>query len=131
MGSTAVALVTPKPWVVGLLARQYWSVGGPSDRSNVSQLLPQHPEKPVPDGPEHADDHPGALGASAKCMLLVNDNAGTSLPGCPIFQASRKTGLTRRPGEFSSAGKPVSQDNPAREMVWIERGEFRMGSDVH
>jgi hypothetical protein len=41
MGPTAVALVTPKPWVVGILARQLWSVAGPSDRSNVSQLLLQ------------------------------------------------------------------------------------------
>ena len=71
MGPTAVALVTPKPWVVGILARQYWSVGGPNDRSNVSQLLLQQPEKRrARDGPEHADDHPGALGASAKCMLF-------------------------------------------------------------
>jgi hypothetical protein len=41
MGPTAVALVTPKPWVVGILARQLWSVAGPSDRPNVSQLLLQ------------------------------------------------------------------------------------------
>ena len=25
----------------------------------------------------------------------------------------------------------MRQDNPAREMVWIEAGEFRMGSDAH
>jgi len=41
IGPTAVALVTPKPWVVGILARQLWSVAGPTDRSNVSQLLLQ------------------------------------------------------------------------------------------
>jgi len=41
MGPTGVALVTPKPWVVGILARQLWSVAGPSDRSNVSQPLLQ------------------------------------------------------------------------------------------
>jgi putative membrane protein len=41
IGPTGVALVTPKPWVVGMLARQLWSVAGPSDRSNVSQLLLQ------------------------------------------------------------------------------------------
>lgn len=41
MGPTAVALIMPKPWVVGILARQLWSVAGPSDRSNVSQLLLQ------------------------------------------------------------------------------------------
>ena len=41
MGPGAVALVMPKPWVIGVLARQLWSVAGPSDRSNVSQLLLQ------------------------------------------------------------------------------------------
>jgi hypothetical protein len=41
MGPVAVALVTPKPWVVGIYARQLWSVVGPSDRANVSQLLLQ------------------------------------------------------------------------------------------
>jgi hypothetical protein len=37
----AAALVMPKPWVVGILARQLWSVAGPSNRPNVSQLLLQ------------------------------------------------------------------------------------------
>jgi hypothetical protein len=41
MGPAAVALVMPKPWVVGILARQLWSVAGPSNRPNVSQLLLQ------------------------------------------------------------------------------------------
>jgi hypothetical protein len=41
MGPGAVALVMPKPWVIGVLARQLWSVAGPTDRSNVSQLLLQ------------------------------------------------------------------------------------------
>jgi len=41
MGPTAVALVTPKPWVAGVLARQLWSVAGPSDRPNVNQFLLQ------------------------------------------------------------------------------------------
>ena len=41
IGPTAVALVTPKPWVVGILAHQLWSVAGSSDRSYVSQLLLQ------------------------------------------------------------------------------------------
>ena len=41
MGPAAVALVMPKPWVIGTLVRQLWSVAGPSDRPNVSQLLLQ------------------------------------------------------------------------------------------
>jgi hypothetical protein len=41
MGPAAVALVTPKPLVMGTLVRQLWSVAGPSNRSNVSQLLLQ------------------------------------------------------------------------------------------
>jgi hypothetical protein len=41
MGPGAVALAMPKPWVIGVLARQLWSVAGPNDRSNVSQLLLQ------------------------------------------------------------------------------------------
>jgi hypothetical protein len=34
-------MTMPTPCVVGILARQLWSVGGPADRSNVSQLLSQ------------------------------------------------------------------------------------------
>jgi hypothetical protein len=41
MGPAAVALTMPKPWVIGALARQLWSVAGPSDRPNVSQFLLQ------------------------------------------------------------------------------------------
>ena len=41
IGPAAVALVMPKPWVIGTLVRQLWSVAGPSDRPNVSQLLLQ------------------------------------------------------------------------------------------
>jgi hypothetical protein len=41
MGPAAVALMIPKPWVIGTLVRQLWSVTGPSNRPNVSQLLLQ------------------------------------------------------------------------------------------
>jgi hypothetical protein len=41
MGPAAVSLIMPKPWVIGVLARQLWSVEGPQGRSNVSQLLLQ------------------------------------------------------------------------------------------
>jgi hypothetical protein len=41
MGPGAVALVMPKPWVIGLLARQLWSVAGEGGRPEVSQLLLQ------------------------------------------------------------------------------------------
>ncbi len=41
MGPGAVALVMPKPWVIGILGRQLWSVAGPSSRKDVSQLLLQ------------------------------------------------------------------------------------------
>jgi hypothetical protein len=41
IGPIVVGLVMPKPWVIGILARQLWSVAGPSDRSSVSQLLLQ------------------------------------------------------------------------------------------
>jgi hypothetical protein len=38
-GPTAVILVQPKPWTLGLLGRQLWSFSGDSERSDVSQLL--------------------------------------------------------------------------------------------
>jgi hypothetical protein len=38
-GPTAVALVTPKPWVIGGLVRNIWSFAGESDRENVNQFL--------------------------------------------------------------------------------------------
>jgi hypothetical protein len=41
MGPAAVALIMPKPWVVGILGRQLWSVAGPSSRKDVNQLLLQ------------------------------------------------------------------------------------------
>ena len=41
MGPAAVSLIMPKPWVIGVLARQLWSVEVPQGRSNVSQLLLQ------------------------------------------------------------------------------------------
>jgi hypothetical protein len=41
IGPGAVALVMPKPWVIGILGRQLWSVAGPASRKDVSQLLLQ------------------------------------------------------------------------------------------
>jgi len=38
-GPTAVVLVQPKPWSLGLLGRQLWSFAGDSDRNTVSQML--------------------------------------------------------------------------------------------
>lgn len=41
IGPAAVGLVMPKPWVVGLLARQLFSVVGPRGRTDVNQTLLQ------------------------------------------------------------------------------------------
>jgi len=41
MGPEAVALVIPRPFLIGVLVHQIWSVAGPSDRPDVSQLLIQ------------------------------------------------------------------------------------------
>ena len=38
-GPTAVVLVQPKPWTLGILGRQLWSFAGDSDRNTVSQML--------------------------------------------------------------------------------------------
>jgi len=38
-GPTAVVLIQPKPWTIGLLGRQLWSFAGDSDRKSVNQLL--------------------------------------------------------------------------------------------
>jgi len=40
-GPAAVALITPAPWVAGVLVRQLWSFAGDDDRKDVSQLLVQ------------------------------------------------------------------------------------------
>jgi hypothetical protein len=40
-GPTAIALVQPGPWTIGMLARQIWSFAGASDRSNVNQTVLQ------------------------------------------------------------------------------------------
>jgi hypothetical protein len=41
VGPAAVGLVMPKPWVIGLLARQLFSIVGPSGRTDVNQTLLQ------------------------------------------------------------------------------------------
>ena len=38
-GPTAVVLIQPKPWTLGLLGRQIWNFAGDSDRKSVNQLL--------------------------------------------------------------------------------------------
>jgi hypothetical protein len=40
-GPSAVVLTTPKPWVLGVLARNIWSFAGDSSRADVNQLLVQ------------------------------------------------------------------------------------------
>ena len=39
IGPGAVGLVMPKPWVIGLLARQMFSLAGPKGRADVNQTL--------------------------------------------------------------------------------------------
>ncbi len=41
LGPTVVLLAQPKPWSLGVLARNIWSVGGESDRAQVNQFLVQ------------------------------------------------------------------------------------------
>jgi len=41
MGPSVVGLVIDGPWVAGAVAQQVWSVGGDSDRENVSAMLVQ------------------------------------------------------------------------------------------
>ncbi len=41
LGPTAVFLTQPKPWSLGVLTRNIWSVGGASDRGEVNQFLLQ------------------------------------------------------------------------------------------
>jgi hypothetical protein len=40
-GPTAVALITPKPWVLGVLVNNIWSFAGKSQRGDVNQLTVQ------------------------------------------------------------------------------------------
>jgi hypothetical protein len=39
VGPAAVGLMMPKPWVVGMLTRQLFSIAGPSGRTDVNQTL--------------------------------------------------------------------------------------------
>jgi len=39
LGPTAVVLTQPKPWTIGLLGRQLWSIAGDDSRPDVNQLL--------------------------------------------------------------------------------------------
>jgi opacity protein-like surface antigen len=41
LGPTAVMLVTPKPWVIGVLLNNQWSVGGDPNRPSVNAFLAQ------------------------------------------------------------------------------------------
>lgn len=40
-GPAGVVLIQPKPWTLGILARQLWSFGGDDNRADVNQLLLQ------------------------------------------------------------------------------------------
>jgi hypothetical protein len=42
LGPSVVLLVQPDPWVMGVLWRQVWSIGGDTDRGEVNQMLLQH-----------------------------------------------------------------------------------------
>ena len=42
IGPSAVALIQPNPWTIGVLASQVWSFAGPSDRSTVSLMSVQY-----------------------------------------------------------------------------------------
>ena len=42
IGPSAVALIQPNPWTIGVLASQVWSFAGPSDRSTVSLMTVQY-----------------------------------------------------------------------------------------
>ena len=41
LGPTAVILTQPKPWSLGLLVANLWSVGGDSDRDDINQMIIQ------------------------------------------------------------------------------------------
>ena len=41
LGPTAVFLVTPRPWVIGVLVNNQWSVGGDPNRPSVNAFLAQ------------------------------------------------------------------------------------------
>lgn len=41
VGPTAVVLMQPKPWSIGVLVRQIWSVAGPESRDEISQFMIQ------------------------------------------------------------------------------------------
>jgi hypothetical protein len=41
VGPAAVGLVMPKPWVIGLLSRQLFSIAGPAGRTDINQTLLQ------------------------------------------------------------------------------------------
>jgi hypothetical protein len=42
IGPSAVVLAQPKPWTIGVLANNVWSVAGYSDRSSVNRMLIQY-----------------------------------------------------------------------------------------
>lgn len=42
MGPSFVALVQPGHWTIGALVNNVWSVAGPSDRTDVNQMLLQY-----------------------------------------------------------------------------------------
>ena len=42
LGPTAVVLVTPKPWVIGVLVNNVWGFTGNSNRQNVNQMTLQY-----------------------------------------------------------------------------------------
>jgi hypothetical protein len=42
IGPSVVALTQPGPWTIGALINNVWSVAGPSDRTDVNQMMLQY-----------------------------------------------------------------------------------------
>lgn len=99
IGPTAVALVQPGNWTIGMLANQIWSTSGAADRSDVNTTYLQ----------PFANYNLGngvAVGVSAEATANWTSDGDTwSSP--LLFSLSKVTVLGKRPMNFSVAAGPT------------------------
>lgn len=108
VGPTAVVLVQPGKWTIGLLANQIWSTSGASDREDVNTTYLQ---------PFIVYNLEGGLSVGVAAEATGNWNADDGQWSSPLlFDVSKVTMLGRRPVKLKFAAGPTF--GPASGPDW-------------
>jgi hypothetical protein len=97
-GPSAVALVQPGPWTIGMLFNHIWSVSGASDRGDVNQTLLQ---------PIASYNLGGGLAVGVNMEATANWEADQAWTAPLLFNISKVAVLGKRPVNFQVAAGPT------------------------